>query len=269
MNQPHQSKRIRELIFQINKYIERVQNPPKSEAERLKDIKRLYDLRAQLSLQRALEAPTKEDAKNYLEKHRDISVSTKGAVLLEKEIDPPPERFLTGEDALSVISYPPKKFYSAVRHYSADTDHPNSYYRLINTSLRKNQQLKDSKVIQARNDLIEMFEFSRPIGKPIRLYRGISVGLAELVSETGFYSDDGFSSFSSDLGVAIAYSGISKSILILDLDEGSKGLFQIGDISRNSHEREVLFQQGSIFELANSKISSEGFRLLYLNDRRK
>lgn len=274
------SRRIKELEWQIQRLIGVVNDKEgKSFYERFRDIKKLKNLLGQLVLQRAMELPTREEAKAYLEKNNDISVATKEAVLLEKEIDPPPEGFLTGEDALAAVSYPPMKYYDAIRYYSADTDHPNSYYRLINTSLRKNkdkkekdledQSIKDPNVIKAKNDLIEMFNEVEPLKESIRLYRGIPKELADKIFDSGFYFDGGFSSFSTDLGVAVVYSGSSKCILVLDVDRGSTNFLKIGNLSRNFQEREVLLRNQTMLGVKGSTISKDGFRLIYLAVEKK
>lgn len=271
MGKMQKSKRIKELEDQLQKFIYRVQHPEgKSLRERLKEIKRLRGLYLQAVLQSAMEFPTREEAKAYLEKQK-VSLPTKGAILLESEIDPPPEGYLTGEDALAAVSYPPKKYYDAVRHYSADTDHPNSYYRLINTSLRSQEDqedhsLTDPNVIQTMNDLTEMFKEVEPLKKPVRLYRGIPTWVAEKILEVGIYSDKGFSSCSSDLGVAVAYSGVSKEILVIDVQDSFKGFVKISDWSRNPHEREVLLQNNKPLFMSDSKMTKDGFRLIYVTN---
>ena len=262
------SKRQKELEDQVQNFTYRVQHPEgKSRSVHLKEIRKLKDLTSQLVLQRAIEAPTREEAKAYLERHNDISIATKGAVLLEKEIEPPPEGFLTGEDALATVSYSPKKYYDAVRHYSADTDNPDSYYRLINTSLRKKDQpLTAPNVIKVRDELIAMFNSVEPTKKPVRLYRGIPTSVAESILDVGFYSDKGFSSCSSDLGVAVAYSGGAKEILVLDIQTSFKGFVKISDWSRNPQEREVLLQNNRPLFITDSKMTEDGFRLIYVTN---
>lgn len=267
MNQPHQSKRIRELIFQINKFTERVKNPPKKDPKaRLSDIKRLKNLENQLVLQQAIEAPTLEEAKEILNKNPNISWATKNSITLQNEIEPSAPEVLTGEDILNVVPYPTKDFYEAVRHYSADTENEESYYRKINKSLRDpNAPLTKHSWVKTRDQLLNMFEKASPLKKSIRLYRGVPLWIAENILELGFYLDAGFSSCSTDLGVAIAYSGESRCILVIDIKENTKGLVSIGDLSRNPHEREVLLQNGLFLSFVGSKITLEGFRIIYLS----
>lgn len=265
MTKKQHSKRIEELTYQIEKLENQLKHSQgKSVLERIKEIKKYRDLISQYVLQCAMEASTKEEALKHLAENQNISVATKGAVLLEREIDPPPEGFLTGEDALAVVPYPSKKYYEAIRHYSADTDHPQSCYKLINTSLRKDEVLTDRVAIKVRNQLLEMFKHVPPLEKPIRLYRGIPKNVAEDVKKIGFYFDAGFGSFSSELGVAIAYSGVSKCILVLDLIPGFSELVRIGDLSRNSHEREILLKNEETLIMIDSKITEDGFNIIYL-----
>lgn len=231
-------------------------------------LKEFQDIFAQILIDQILQQPSSELADKLAAK---LNIGSE-KYFHPSQLNPKDKRTVEGEEVLKVVPFPPKDSYQAVRSYSADTD-KGSYAR-INRFLRgvPNQELfeDDKKIIQAFD---KAFNSVAPIKKAIRVYRGILLSKERLTHfiESNYYSDGGFTSASTDLGVALYYSkkqpgdNRRRVILVMDLIPGTKAL-NFGNLSRNPQEREILLERGKAFPISEVGRLPNGYVILYLSN---
>lgn len=143
-----------------------------------------------------------------------------------------------------------KTEYTAVRHYTADTE--KGHNGKINTAYRTNKSVPaDCK--KTADGLDSMFARVKPLTKSIRVYRGIPKDIAERVLKTRRYYDDAFMSASTHKLEAERYAKASKCVLVIDAPAGMKAC-SVAGVSRKPRDKEILFNRSSNFEMTDYNI---------------
>ncbi len=128
---------------------------------------------------------------------------------------------------------------AAVREYTKDGW--KGTFSVMNTALRKSGTTEELTALQHDTDvnLEELFKYKTGTNKRARLYRGISRKVADQTIAMGVYVDQGYSSASTSLAVALDYSGKDRCVLVIDLPAGYKAA-ALASFSSKPHEAEVL-----------------------------
>lgn len=261
-------ERQKALKSKLQKLVKKAASTEEKPSTRISYIRQCNDVVEQLSIDKILQQPSSESADKLA---ADLKISSE-TYFHPSQLKPKDKDTVEGEDVLKVIPYPPKEAYRAVRSYSADTE-KGSYAR-INRFLRgvPNVELfeDDKNIIQ---EFDKAFNSVEPIKKSVRVYRGLLLSQSRLTNfiNLGFYSDNGFTSTSTDLGVALYYSkkqsedNRSKVILVMDLKKGTKAL-NFGNLSRNPQEREILLERNKTFPILDVDFLPNDYAILYLTN---
>ena len=172
------------------------------------------------------------------------------AISLQQHL-PPSDGYAIGDEAERAAAIhgelTPRQL-AAVKEYTKDG--ANGTFSILNRALRsgKRERYEELNELQRATDknLEQLFDTKTGTTGPIRLYRGISRGHAYRITRDKFYMDNGWSSASTSLAVALAYTGDDRRVAIIDLPQGYPAA-ALAKISYKPHEAEVLLQKDCVF----------------------